>query len=37
MRIGYCADATPAACWWLKEIDGLMAFAESGPIETKTK
>jgi hypothetical protein len=38
MRIGYCADATPAACWWLKEIDdGLMAFAERGPIETNAK
>jgi hypothetical protein len=34
MRIGYCADATAAACWWLEEIDALMTSVERGPIET---
>ena len=24
MRIGHSADATPFACWWLEEIDGLV-------------
>ena len=28
MRIGYRADATAAACWWLEEIDGLMILPE---------
>ena len=32
MRIGYSAEATPAACWWLEEIDGLMKSTEKGPI-----
>jgi len=26
MRIGHCADAIPAACWWLEEIE---AFCDS--------
>jgi hypothetical protein len=30
MRIGYCADATATACWWVEEIDGLMTSAEKG-------
>jgi hypothetical protein len=30
MKIGYCADATATACWWVEEIDGLMTSAEKG-------
>jgi hypothetical protein len=37
MRIGYCADEAPAACWLLEEIDGLMTSAERSPIETNAK
>ncbi len=37
MRFGFCADASPSACWWLAEIDGLMTSAEMGSIETKSQ
>jgi hypothetical protein len=35
MRIGDCADATAAACWWLEEIDGLMTVVVGESIDTR--
>ena len=36
MRIGYCADATAAACWWLEEIDALMTSSARRRKYTRT-
>jgi len=35
MRIGDCADATAAACWWLEEIDGPMTVVVGESIDTR--